>query len=423
MTDGKPEKIEEEKDQHDLYDPTLSKEHPYYGYTKAEYEKEMESHAAWEAEQDNIKDVLAEEARAMKELLIIQLEEGTIFTKNWNYAPAVQKRKFFEVDFPGFVKKLRSDVLELTLEAMGYSIGVSKNQMARIEAGNSQLTTSNMLLLFDQVEKALIRQGKEWYDLGEFEVDDLIPEIYKKLRGWVFGRHVPWTYSQDGQLLVDNAVPPLLARYPEQSISATDPDKFDRVYANYTKADRALIKKGELNPTTYEMRKYIEDAKSSVANSPKKKSKHVVIGWAVLEKAIGKIPSENVDQDLFDQYKNDLSRLELKFGRLRKNYDIAQVNIDRLNEELDRTKYRMETAEKMVAVYEHQIRHNKEMADAGNTKAILGLPTPPPEKWTIDDVPEDLQEQIYNRMHDEHLHDMAADVQMEDMKMKDYENK
>jgi hypothetical protein len=82
----------------------------------------------------------------------------------------------------------------------------------------------------------------------------------------------------------------------------------------------------------------------------------------------------------------------------------------------------METAEKLVAVYEHQIRHNKELADAGNTKAILGLPKPPPEKWTIDDVPEDLQEEIFEKMHEEHLQDMAADAQAEDRHIEEMKN-
>ena len=75
------------------------------------------------------------------------------------------------------------------------------------------MTPSNMLLMFDQVEKALIRQGKEWYSLGEHEVDNLIPDMYKRLRGWVYGRTAEWHYSENG-LVVENAIPPLLAQYP-----------------------------------------------------------------------------------------------------------------------------------------------------------------------------------------------------------------
>ena len=148
-----------------------------------------------------------EELKKLKELVILQNEDGAVFERDWENASTDAKRKYETEDFPEFVK-IRSEVLELTLEAMGYSMGVTKNQMARIEAGTSSMTASNMMLMFDQVEKALIRKGAEWYSLGEFEVDQLIPDMYKKLRGWCYGRRTQWHYFPD--LWVNNAIPPSL---------------------------------------------------------------------------------------------------------------------------------------------------------------------------------------------------------------------
>ena len=42
---------------------------------------------------------------------------------------------------------------------MGYSIGVSKNQMARLEAGGSIMTQQYASTFNDQVEKYLIREN------------------------------------------------------------------------------------------------------------------------------------------------------------------------------------------------------------------------------------------------------------------------
>jgi len=434
MADEKLKKAVQEEDESDLFDPTLGPEDQFYGMTKDEVAAEQayadEMGEAYAQEQKYIEEQkqkkLEEERHYLKELLILQVEEGAVFERDWKNAPSESKNKFHDEDFPAFVRRLRSEVLEVTLEAMGYSIGVTKNQMARIEAGASTMTQSNMLLMFDQVEKALIRQDKEWYSLGEYEVDFLIPDMYKKLRGWRFGRKTAWPYSMNGELIVHNAVPPLLASYPEQSIPATDPDKFDRVYANYTKEDRALIKKGEMEATTFEMRKYVEDAKQFVANSPKKKPKDVVISWAVLERLPGENASENVDPDLVAQYKSTIEVMTRKYERLTKSFNTREKENQALSEELDLAREKLATAEKMTALYENQMRHNKAMADQGLTKAIIGLPTPPPEKLTVDDIdeiPEEVQDAIFEKLQEEHYADLAADAQMEDAKMREYENK
>ena len=41
MADEKLEKAAEEEDQTDLWDPTLPPEHPYYNFTKEEYEQDV----------------------------------------------------------------------------------------------------------------------------------------------------------------------------------------------------------------------------------------------------------------------------------------------------------------------------------------------------------------------------------------------
>ena len=59
---------------------------------------------------------------------------------------------------------------------------------------------------------------------------------------------------------------------------------------------------------------------------------------------------------------------------------------------------KLDVAQKMTAVYEHQMKHNKKMADQGLVNAIIGLPTPAPAKLTVDDIeeiPEEVQEKIF----------------------------
>ena len=111
------------------------------------------------------------------------------------------------------------------------------------------MTPSNMLLMFDQVEKYLIRENLEWYSLGEYEVDFLIPDMYKKLRGWCFGRPTPWPYSLDGKLIIDNAIPPLLSGQPHLEIPESDPDKFNKVFQTELKK-----KEKRLNPVNFQSR-------------------------------------------------------------------------------------------------------------------------------------------------------------------------
>ena len=197
MADEKLEKAAEEEDQTDLWDPTLPPDHPYYNFTKEEYAGGWRQQEEWiEAERKarelNELNERQEELKKLKELVILQNEDGAVFERDWENASA--DAKSMKQRTSRNLSKIRSEVLELTLEAMGYSMGVTKNQMARIEAGTSSMTASNMMLMFDQVEKALIRKGAEWYSLGEFEVDQLIPDMYKKLRGWCYGRRTQWHY-------------------------------------------------------------------------------------------------------------------------------------------------------------------------------------------------------------------------------------
>ena len=67
-----------------------------------------------------------------------------------------------------------------------------------------------------------------------------------------------------------------------------------------------------------------------------------------------------------------------------------------LEQELDKEAERLENSEKLIRVYEHQIRHNKKMTDQGLHEAIMGLPAARPEEWSSEDVPEYLKEEIYH---------------------------
>ena len=426
MADEKLEKAAEEEDQSDLYDPKLRKGDRYFGMTKKEVEDDIEWHermaqaheeeeeARYEAEQER----LVQEKARLKELVILQTEENAVFERDWENAPTKAKRQYHDEDFPKFVQTLRTEVLELTLEAMGYSIGVSKNQMARIENGASMMTPSNMLLMFDQVEKALMRKEKEWYFLGEFEVDQLIPDMYKKLRGWIYGRQTKWHYNPD--LVVNNAIPPRLARLHPVNLPDSDPTKMDKMVAHRTKEEQELIKNGDLDFENYAQTKYSEDAIQKVEDAPKKKPKEIVIAWAVIEQQVRNYRNQDeVSEEELKNFKSQIETLTRKMNTQSRQLERFSEKEKELQEKLDRTTEKLDVAEKMTAVYEHQMRHNKAMADQGLVNAIIGLPTPAPGKLTvadIDEIPEEVQEKIYNDWYEEHIQDLAADAQMDDAK-------
>ena len=77
----------------------------------------------------------------------------------------------------------------------------------------------------------------------------------------------------------------------------------------------------------------------------------------------------------------------------------------------------------MNLMLENQIRHNKNMAIAGIPEAIIGMPLPPPDKLTVDDVPDELKEQIFNEMQKDIAEDYLADQQSDEMKIAANEDK
>ena len=84
-----------------------------------------------------------------------------------------------------------------------------------------------------------------------------------------------------------------------------------------------------------------------------------------------------------------------------------------MEEELNRTMEKLETAQKMTAVYEHQMKHNKKMADKGLVDAIIGLPTPTPDQLTVDDIediPHEVQEKIFKEWRQAEIEDLQADM-------------
>jgi len=417
MADEKMEKAAEEEDQTDLWDPALPPEHPYFNYTKEQFQKEMEEQAEWERQE--MEDRAAEEARLdeeeqsrLKEKLILQTEDNAVFERDWENASRKARNQYHEEDFPKFIQTLRTEVLELTLEAMGYSIGVSKNQMARIENGASTMTPSNMLLMFDQVEKALMRKGKEWYFLGEFEIDQLIPDMYKKLRGWIYGRETRWHYNPD--LVVNNAIPPRLARLHPVNLPDSDPTKEDKMVAHRTKEEQELIKIGDLEYENYAQTKYAEDAIQKVENAPKKKPKEVVIAWAVIEQQVRNYRNQDeISEEELKNFKSQIETLTRKMNTQSRQLERFAEKEKELQKKLDRTEEKLDVAQKMTAVYEHQMKHNKKMADKGLVDAIIGLPTPTPDKLTvadIEDIPEEVQEKIFQDWRQAEIEDLQADM-------------
>ena len=63
-----------------------------------------------------------------------------------------------------------------------------------------------MILIFDLVESWLIQENKEWYELGEHQVDFLIPMPYKTQR-LVLRQACGVAYHSQSTFLVDNAIP------------------------------------------------------------------------------------------------------------------------------------------------------------------------------------------------------------------------
>ena len=96
----------------------------------------------------------------------------------------------------------------MTMEALGKELGVTKNHVAKMEAGISPMGKSVQFLFFDLVEKKLIQKKEHWNSLGEDDVDQLVPDDFKINRDWPFDREVKWIYSENSSLIVKAATPP-----------------------------------------------------------------------------------------------------------------------------------------------------------------------------------------------------------------------
>ena len=88
------------------------------------------------------------------------------------------------------MKKIRTEVLGLTMEGLAEIMGISKGHIAKLEGGTVDATTTLQLLFWDIVERVLKNKGMEWNELpaaaeaghltGEEAVLNLVPDAYKK---------------------------------------------------------------------------------------------------------------------------------------------------------------------------------------------------------------------------------------------------
>ena len=135
--------------------------------------------------------------------------------------------RFSKVDVPGYMKKIREELLGLTMEGLAEIMGISKGHIAKLEGGKVFATTTIQLVFWDIVERALRNKGMEWnqspaapdaeFLTGEEAVDHLVPDAYKKRRNWQSNRNLIWPYSKswgdsDGAegLVVVGYSPPML---------------------------------------------------------------------------------------------------------------------------------------------------------------------------------------------------------------------
>ena len=123
----------------------------------------------------------------------------------------------------------------------------------------------------------------------------------------------------------------------------------------------------------------------------------VLESWAVIARQkTAPLLSPNTESRLNDEIKTKTLEINRRLNKIRD----LENKIMLLEQELDKEAERLENSEKLIRVYEHQIRHNKKMADQGLHEAIMGLPAARPEEWSSEDVPEYLKEEIYHELHE-----------------------
>ena len=159
-----------------------------------------------------------QKAEAIRRAFEEQEYSGLIPFKRRELSPDDKHEQYIKKDFPAFIKKLRNELLGLTMEALGKELGVTKNHVAKMESGSAKMGKSVQLLFFDLVEKVLAEQEEQWLSLGEDEVDQLIPDDYKQRRGWSYDKEVTWAYSENSSLIVKAGTPPLLSRFSEEHL-------------------------------------------------------------------------------------------------------------------------------------------------------------------------------------------------------------
>ena len=106
---------------------------------------------------------------------------------------STESKKQFPEDVAGYMKKIRQEILGLTMEGLAEIMGISKGHIAKIEGGKVIPTTTLDLMFWDIVERVLRNKGLEWVNLppaldidlktGLEAVDQLVSDGYKSKTG------------------------------------------------------------------------------------------------------------------------------------------------------------------------------------------------------------------------------------------------
>ena len=97
----------------------------------------------------------AQKAEAIRRAFEEQVKEGIIPFQSWEFSPDDKYDQYFKKDFPAFIKRLRNELLGLTMEVLGNELGVTKNHVAKMESGSAKMGKSVQILFFDLVNKKL----------------------------------------------------------------------------------------------------------------------------------------------------------------------------------------------------------------------------------------------------------------------------
>ena len=204
--------------------------------------------------------------------------------------------KYSRVDVPAYMKKLRQGLLGVTMEGLGEVMGISKGHIAKLEGGTAVATTTIQLVFWDIIERVLRNKGMEWNDLGEENVDQMVPDAYKKRRNWQPDRNIVWPYAKEKNLIVVGYIPPTLQnRLPEMM-----GDKLhEAIEKRPLKKGQSFVPAGQTEPAAWsflgkEPHQSMETKKKEVA-----KQKGTILAGGLLGPLEGKVNKDGAAEAIF----------------------------------------------------------------------------------------------------------------------------